>query len=45
MGHTETNEKCGSALSPEELIDPKSTLGGSTPEWKDTTLWYLPMDR
>ena len=38
-------EKCGSALSPEELIDPKSTLSGSTPEWKDTTLWYLPMDR
>ena len=38
-------EKCGSALSPEELIDPKSTLSGTTPEWKDTTLWYLPMDR
>ena len=38
-------EKCGSALSSEELIDPKSTLSGTTPEWKDTTLWYLPMDR
>ena len=38
-------EKCGSALSPDELIDPKSTLSGSTPEMRDTTLWYLPMDR
>jgi methionyl-tRNA synthetase len=38
-------EKCGSALSPEELIEPKSTLSGATPEWRETTLWYLPMDR
>ena len=38
-------EKCGSALSPEELIDPTSTLSGATPEWKETTLWYLLMDR
>ena len=38
-------EKCGSALSPEDLIDPKSTLSGATPELKETTLWYLPMGR
>ncbi|HBP45647.1 MAG TPA: methionine--tRNA ligase [Flavobacteriales bacterium] len=38
-------EKCGSALSPTELIDPKSTLSGAKPELKDTTLWYLPMGR
>ena len=38
-------EKCGSALSPEELINPVSTLSGATPEMRDTTLWYLPMDR
>ncbi len=38
-------EKCGSALSPTDLIDPKSTLSGASPELRDTTLWYLPMDR
>ena len=38
-------EKCGSALSPTDLIDPKSTLSGASPVLKDTTLWYLPMDR
>ncbi|MDA1335470.1 MAG: methionine--tRNA ligase [Bacteroidetes bacterium] len=38
-------EKCGSTLSPTELIEPKSTLSGATPILKDTTLWYLPMGR
>jgi methionyl-tRNA synthetase len=38
-------EKCGSALSPKELIDPKSTLTGTTPELRPTTHWYLPMER
>tara|TARA_B100000768_G_C11280455_1_gene378283 strand:- start:1278 stop:3467 length:2190 start_codon:yes stop_codon:yes gene_type:complete len=38
-------EKCGSALSPSDLIQPKSTLSGATPVLKDTTLWYLPMGR
>jgi len=36
-------EKCGSALSPNELINPKSTLSGNTPIKKETTHWYLPM--
>jgi methionyl-tRNA synthetase len=38
-------EKCGSALSPKELIDPKSTLTGTTPELRATKHWYLPMER
>ncbi|MBI1286226.1 MAG: methionine--tRNA ligase [Flavobacteriales bacterium] len=36
-------ENCGSALSPTELIDPKSTLSGSKPVLKTTKHWYLPM--
>ena len=38
-------EKCGSTLSPTELINPRSTLSGSEPVLKPTTLWYLPMGR
>lgn len=38
-------EKCGSALSPTDLIDPKSTLSGKTPVMKETFHWYLPMER
>ena len=38
-------EKCGSALSPTELINPKSTLSGKVPELKKTTHWYLPLER
>lgn len=38
-------EKCGSALSPKELIDPRSTLSGSKPVLRPTTHWFLPMDR
>ncbi len=37
-------EKCGSALSPTELIQPKSTLSGSTPVLKETKHWFLPMN-
>lgn len=36
-------EKCGSALSAEELINPTSTLSGNTPIKKETSHWYLPM--
>ena len=36
-------EKCGSALSPIELINPKSTLSGNEPVMKETKHWYLPM--
>jgi len=38
-------ENCGSALSPMDLIDPKSTLSGKTPVMKPTSHWYLPMQR
>ena len=36
-------EKCGSALSPTELINPKSTISGNAPVLKETSHWYLPM--
>ncbi|HLW40580.1 MAG TPA: methionine--tRNA ligase, partial [Brumimicrobium sp.] len=38
-------EKCGSTLSPTDLLHPKSTLSGKTPVMKETTHWYLPMER
>jgi methionyl-tRNA synthetase len=38
-------EKCGSALSPSELVNPKSTLSGNTPKLRSTSHWYLPMQR
>jgi len=38
-------EKCGTDLSPSELIDPKSTLSGKTPILRSTSHWYLPMER
>ena len=38
-------EQCGSALSPTELKNPKSTLSGSVPILKETTHWFLPMDQ
>ncbi len=38
-------EKCGSALSPTDLINPKSTLSGKTPVMRTTSHWYLPMQR
>ncbi len=36
-------EKCGSTLSPLDLIDPHSTISGNKPVLKDTSHWYLPM--
>jgi methionyl-tRNA synthetase len=38
-------EKCGTDLSPTELINPKSTLSGKTPVLKSTSHWFLPMER
>ena len=37
-------EKCGSTLSPRELINPKSTLTGNAPVLKPTKHWYLPLE-
>jgi methionyl-tRNA synthetase len=38
-------EKCGTDLSPLDLINPVSTLSGKQPVLKSTSHWYLPMDR
>lgn len=38
-------EKCGASLSPDELINPVSTLSGEPPVKKKTTHWYLPLNR
>ncbi|HHG83991.1 MAG TPA: methionine--tRNA ligase, partial [Bacteroidetes bacterium] len=37
-------EKCGNTLSPDELIDPRSKVSGSTPIRKETKHWYLPLN-
>jgi methionyl-tRNA synthetase len=36
-------EKCGSALSPEQLINPKSALSDAVPVKKLTKHWYFPL--
>ncbi len=38
-------EKCGSTLNPTDLINPKSMISGSAPVMKETTHWYLPLDK
>ena len=38
-------EKCGTALSPTELINPRSTVSGATPVLRKTKHWYLPLDK
>lgn len=36
-------EKCGSSLSPEQLINPRSALSDAIPVKKKTTHWYFPL--
>ena len=38
-------EKCGTALSPTELINPKSAVSGAKPVLRKTRHWYLPLDK
>ena len=38
-------EHCGSDLSPQELINPHSTVSGSKPVLRKTKHWYLPLDK
>ena len=38
-------EKCGTSLSPEQLIEPRSTLSGNPPIKKATTHWFLPLNK
>ncbi|HKH61729.1 MAG TPA: methionine--tRNA ligase [Flavitalea sp.] len=36
-------ERCGSALSPEQLINPRSTLSEAVPVKRKTKHWYFPL--
>lgn len=38
-------EKCGTSLSPEQLINPHSTLSGKPPVKRNTTHWFLPLNK
>ena len=38
-------ENCGRTLSPDELINPISTLSGQAPVKKKTSHWYLPLGK
>ena len=38
-------EKCGSTLSSDELINPRSAVSGSVPVKRETKHWYLPLDK
>lgn len=38
-------EKCGTSLSPADLINPRSALSGKSPVLKKTRHWYLPLDK
>ncbi len=38
-------ERCGTSLSPEELIRPRSMLSGAKPVLRETKHWFLPLDQ
>jgi methionyl-tRNA synthetase len=38
-------EKCGSALSPTDLLDPRSMVTDSKPVLKESVHWYLPLEK
>lgn len=38
-------EKCGTSLSPKQLINPRSTVSGKAPVLKPTKHWYFPLDK
>jgi methionyl-tRNA synthetase len=38
-------EKCGSSLNSSDLINPHSTVSGTTPVLRKTLHWYLPLDK
>ncbi|MDD3858647.1 MAG: methionine--tRNA ligase [Bacteroidales bacterium] len=38
-------EKCGSSLSAEELINPRSVISGNKPVLRETKHWFLPLDK
>ncbi len=38
-------EKCGSTLSPEQLLNPRSALSSAVPVKRKTKHWYFPLDK
>lgn len=38
-------EACGTSLDATDLINPKSAITGNTPELRETSHWYLPLDK
>lgn len=48
-GHTNAYgdqcEKCGTSLSPKQLINPRSTVSGNKPILRPTKHWYFPLDK
>lgn len=38
-------EKCGSSLSPEQLLNPRSALSSAIPVKRKTKHWYFPLDK
>lgn len=38
-------EACGTSLNATDLIDPKSAITGNTPVMRETSHWYLPLDK
>ena len=38
-------EKCGTSLNATDLINPRSAITGNVPVMKETSHWYLPLDK
>ncbi|SDD14177.1 methionine--tRNA ligase [Williamwhitmania taraxaci] len=38
-------EKCGTTLNATDLINPRSTISGSKPVLRETSHWFLPLDK
>ena len=38
-------EKCGTSLSPKQLLNPRSTVSGNPPVLRPTKHWYFPLDK
>ena len=38
-------EKCGTALSPTDLLNPRSVITNATPVLKESVHWYLPLEK
>ena len=38
-------ESCGTSLNATDLINPKSAITGNVPVFKETTHWYMPLDK